>query len=228
MTCCLNKNIYSRSKNWVSLIKSVEIRQKRKVRPYYANLYAYAANNPVRYIDPDGRKTNYSMSESGKTLLKKLEGCVKNEQGLLIAYNDSKNFATKGYGILICSSPLTDEIIAANPPQTEAEATVDFENKLSEFETIVNNRASYTYPNDVQTDDELSLTQTQADALISLTYNSPKTGKKVMDAIRAGKSNDEIKKIWMDGYGTDTGLGKRRAAEWKLYSEGIYEENPYN
>ena len=57
MTCCLNKNIYSRSKNWVSLIKSVEIRQKRAVRPYYANLFAYAGNNPIKYTDPDGNFT---------------------------------------------------------------------------------------------------------------------------------------------------------------------------
>ena len=40
---------------------------------------------------------------------------------------------------------------------------------------------------------------------------------------------EEMKKMLLqEKYGTDTGLGKRRAAEWKLYSEGIYEENPYN
>ena len=61
MTCCLNKNINSRSKNWVSLIKSVEIRQKRAVRPYYANLYAYGANNPVKYTDPDGNENKVAI-----------------------------------------------------------------------------------------------------------------------------------------------------------------------
>ena len=176
----------------------------------------------------DEEKTSYAMSENGKTLLKKLEGCVKNEEGLLVPYNDSNNFATKGYGILICKSPLTDEIIAANPPQTEEQATSDFENKLADFESILNNRATYTYPNGVQTVDKLLLSETEADAIISLTYNSPKTAKKVMDAIRNDKTQNELQTIWMDGNSTDSGLGKRRAAEWKLYSEGTYEENPYD
>jgi hypothetical protein len=40
-------------KNWISLGKHLEIRHK--TIPYYGDLYAYAANNPVRYVNPDGR-----------------------------------------------------------------------------------------------------------------------------------------------------------------------------
>jgi GH24 family phage-related lysozyme (muramidase) len=181
----------------------------------------------VKYTDPDGRKTNYTLSKKGIEFLKILEGFVKNDDGLLICYEDSKGYATKGYGLLICYGPLTEDVIAENPPQTEIEAENELKSRLPEYESQVNNRASYIFPNDVMTLDELSLTQTQADALICLTFNFGVRGGEVMRAIRDGKSQDEIKAIWLKGYKEGTAEWKRHMAEWKLFSEGIYDENPY-
>ena len=53
MSCCVTKNYYSPQKKRILLLNTAEIRRKTHLRQPYCNLYAYGANNPVRYIDPD-------------------------------------------------------------------------------------------------------------------------------------------------------------------------------
>lgn len=193
-------------------------------------MYHYAANNPVRYTDPDGRETKkYTLSENGIKFLKLAEGSKKDPKtGLLTVYNDKNGNATKGYGILLHYGSYTEEDKKNNPDQTEAQAHAEFLVKKVEYENIVTNRANgITNDKGEYENNEYSLTQKQADALISLCFNSPKVEKLVMKAIRAGKSKEEVKKIWLDGNSETSALGKRRLNEWRMYYEGTYAEDPY-
>ncbi len=84
------KKLNSHLKNWPLLLKSLEKKSKISPAPNYCNLYAYAANNPIHYTDPDGMKAKDS-------LVQKLIDNIGNGSNLYIPYELIDYFSRKGW-----------------------------------------------------------------------------------------------------------------------------------
>lgn len=68
------------SKNWPQSLNFLKFSRKKLVRPTNANLYAYAANNPVHYTDPDG---NSILSGLAKTIIGSAQSAIGTAGALL-------------------------------------------------------------------------------------------------------------------------------------------------
>ena len=51
----IKKSHLSNKKSWISLLNSAQICKKHSVNQVNFHLHHYAANNPIKYTDPDGR-----------------------------------------------------------------------------------------------------------------------------------------------------------------------------
>jgi hypothetical protein len=130
--CSKNPNL-SPLKNWISVGKHLEIR--RRNMPYYGDLYAYAANNPVRYVDPDGRivKLKWSSDEEKNMLLKVINNVSKykydvSADGSLYRVGDRTN-GFFGHGRSQKISAALDDAISL----TDKTITIEFSEMLINY-----------------------------------------------------------------------------------------------
>lgn len=163
--------------------------------------------------------SDMTLSDSGESLLKSVESLR------LTPYDDQTGHdisswvegATVGYGHLIGR----DEWPLYENGVTEAQAQTLFDDDLAPFLASVNR--SVTVP----------LSPQQFDALVMLAFNIGIGGFETSSAVKlvndpnASTPYDSLEsawKAWNKSQGkVNQGLVNRRDAEWKVYSQGVYE-----
>jgi RHS repeat-associated protein len=79
---------YSGAQGRFTSVDPVALSSKKIVDPQQLNMYAYARNNPLKYVDPNGEEVNLSQLDEDER--NKLIAAMQTESGLLLGY-DSKS-----------------------------------------------------------------------------------------------------------------------------------------
>lgn len=197
---------------------NVKLTEPNKIVFSYKHFEENAVDqNMTGELYPTEERLRKSISKEGLEFIAKLEGCVKNAQGLHIIYNDQAGRPTIGYGHLIKDN----EKSQFQNGITEEQAINLLKSDIARFEDIVNNSLKE------------NVTESQFDALVAFAYNIGEYGFKDSTALKMINNKSDIftiERFWKDWNKitlkglkqVSDGLVNRRNLEWLLYLQGRY------
>ena len=177
-----------------------------------------------------------AVSQEGVDFIKSWEGTEKNvDKSRHIAYDDSEDYATIGYGHLIAKVKCSD-IVYTGKTSIGGITKDEFEKGITEARAIELLKSDLkTAEAGVKKDITVPLHQHEYDALVSLLYNA---GAAFLRTGGAGKGDTKIKKnINNQNYeaganefldvtnGGVAGLVRRRKAEVTMFKTNVYNNN---
>jgi len=197
------------------------------------NRYWYGNSNPYGFKDPDGRKTEGTLKPGSKEHPGNCHSIDCFEWEGYIRRNHIYSVSYRGQEFIKAYEQLRLTAYDAHPPN--GDWTIGYGHKTNrDAGPITQEKAEALFAEDVlmMTDHVLSdlqrgVTQNQLDAFVSLRFNVGQNNVtppvRSFNKIGYSRESDFTKHYITAGGELLRGLVLRRVAEWKIYSEGIYD-----